>query len=88
MTILLSSDKPGEKTESEGKSKPAVSKRAKRGGAAAAPRAKRVAGKTEASVSGESGDQPAKGAAAKGEKKTGKVASKLGKALRRKKSED
>ena len=33
VTILLSSDKPGEKTESEGKSKPALSKR----GAAAAP---------------------------------------------------
>jgi large subunit ribosomal protein L22 len=88
VTILLSSDRPGEKTESEGKAQPALSRRAKRGGAAAAPRAKRVAGKTEASASGEAGDQPAKTAAAKGEKKTGKVASKLGKALRRKKSED
>ena len=87
VTILLSSDKPGEKTESEGKSKPALSKRAKRGGAAAAPRAKRAAGKTEALASGETGDKPAKAAASK-EKKTGKVASRLGKALRRKKIDD
>ena len=85
VTILLSSDKPGEKTESEGKSQPALSRRAKRGGAAAAPRAKRVAGKTEASASSETGDKPTKAAASKGEKKTGKVASKLGSALRRKK---
>jgi large subunit ribosomal protein L22 len=83
VTILLSSEKPGEKTESEVKSRPALSRRAKRGGAAAAPRAKRVAGKTEATS-----DTGAKAAASKGEKKTGKVASKLGKALRRKKSED
>lgn len=74
VTILLSSDKPGEKKESEGKSTPALSRRAKRGGAAAAPRAKRVAGKTEAA------SEPKKA-----EKKTGRVASKLGSALRRKK---
>jgi large subunit ribosomal protein L22 len=80
VTILLSSEKPGEKTESEGKSQPALSRRAKRGGAAAAPRAKRVAGKTEATS-----DTGAKAAASKGEKKAGKVASKLGSALRRKK---
>ena len=86
VTILLSSEKPGEKTDSEGKSQPALSRRAKRGGAAAAPRAKRVAGKTEAAS--ETGDKPTKAAASKGEKKAGKVASKLGKALRRKKSED
>ncbi len=85
VTILLSSEKPGEKTESEGKSQPALSRRAKRGGAAAAPRAKRVAGKTEASPSSQTGDKPTKAAASKGEKKTGKVASKLGSALRRKK---
>ena len=84
VTILLSSEKPGAKTESEGKSKPALSRRAKRGGAAAAPRAKRVAEKTAASASSETGDKPTK-AAAKGGKKTGKVASKLGSALRRKK---
>jgi large subunit ribosomal protein L22 len=85
VTILLSSEKPGEKTESEGKSQPALSRRAKRGGAAAAPRAKRVAGKTEASSSSQTGDKPTKAAASKGEKKTGRVASKLGNALRRKK---
>lgn len=88
VTILLSSDKPGEKTESEGKAQPVVSKRAKRGGAAAAPRAKRVAGKTAASASAETGDKPSKAAASKGQKKPGRVASKLGKALRRKKSDD
>jgi large subunit ribosomal protein L22 len=86
VTILLSSERPGAKTESEDKAKPALSRRAKRGGAAAAPRAKRVAGKTEASASSETGDKPAK--AAKGEKKTGKVAAKLGSALRRKKKTD
>ena len=88
VTILLSSEKPGEKTESEGKSQPALSRRAKRGGAAAAPRAKRVAGKTETAAPSEIGGKPAKAAASKGGKKPGKVASKLGKALRRKKSED
>jgi large subunit ribosomal protein L22 len=89
VTILLSSEKPGEKTESEGKSQPpALSRRAKRGGAAAAPRAKRVAGKTEASASSKTGEKPTKAAVSKAKKKTGKVASKLGKALRRKKSED
>ncbi len=85
VTILLSSEKPGAKTESEGKSKTVLSRRAKRGGAAAAPRAKRVAEKTAASASSETGDKPTKAAAAKGKKKTGKVASKLGSALRRKK---
>jgi large subunit ribosomal protein L22 len=89
VTILLSSEKPGEKTESDGKSQPpALSRRAKRGGAAAAPRAKRVAGKTEASASSKTGEKPTKAAVSKATKKTGKVASKLGKALRRKKSED
>jgi large subunit ribosomal protein L22 len=87
VTILLSSEKPGEKTDSEGKSQPALSRRAKRGGAAAAPRAKRVAGQTETEAVKSTGDKPAR-AAPKGEKKTGKVASRLGKALRRKKSED
>ncbi len=85
VTILLSSEKPGEKTESEVRSQPALSRRAKRGGAAAAPRAKRVAGQTETEVVKATGDKPTKAASSKGEKKTGKVASKLGKALRRKK---
>src|SRR5712692_7665619 len=85
VTILLSSEQPGEKTESEGKSRPALSRSAKRGGAAAAPRTRRVAGKTETEAASEAGDKPTKAASSKGEKKTGKVASKLGKALRRKK---
>src|SRR5437667_7079582 len=85
VTILLSSEKPGDKTLSEGKLKPALSRRAKRGGAAAAPRAKRVAEKTETAASSETSDKPTKAAAAKGKKKTDKVASKLGSALRRKK---
>ena len=75
VTILLSSEKPGEKPESDGKPKPAVSRNAKRGGAAAAPRAKRTAGKP-AAVEGEK---------AQSEKKKSGVASKLGGALRRKK---
>src|SRR5712692_2106913 len=85
VTILLSSETPGEKTESEGKSQPpALSRRAKRGGAAAAPRAKQVAGQTETEALKSTGGKPTK-APSKGEKKTGKVASKLGSALRRKK---
>jgi large subunit ribosomal protein L22 len=88
VTILVSSDKQDSTADGKsGAAKPAVSKRAKRGGAAAAPRAKRVGPKTE---SGESG---AKKAAAsktesKGEKKPGKTAAKPGKAAGRKKAED
>jgi len=88
VTILLSSEKPGEKTESEVKSQPVLSRRAKRGGAASAPRAKRTAGKTEPEAASETAGKPTKAAASKGEKKTGKVASKLGKALRRKKKDE
>ena len=88
VTILLSSEKPGEKTESEVKSQPVLSRRAKRGGAASAPRAKRAAGKTEPEAVSETAGKPTKAAASKGQKKTGKVASKLGKALRRKKSDE
>src|ERR1700686_1407860 len=50
VTILVSSDLPSDEAKTDGKSKtgtPAVSKRAKRGGAVAAPRAKRAASKTE-----------------------------------------
>src|ERR1700674_3224248 len=69
VTILLSSEKPGEKTESDGKSQaPALSRRAKRSGAAAAPRAKRVAGKTEASASSKTGEKPTKAAVSKAKK--------------------
>ena len=86
VTILLSSDKPGEEKKAESQA-PAVSKRAKRGGAAAAPRSKR-AGKTESASQAEEKSEKS-AASKKGEKKTSKVASKaaakLGSALRRKK---
>ena len=105
VTILLSSDKQDDKSKTDGKleaSTPSVSKRARRGGAAAAPRAKRVAPKTGASeiaegkAAGETGEKETKAAASKkeakgksaGEKKPGKAGSTLGKALRRKKSEE
>lgn len=89
VTILLSSDKEEDKTRRDGKgaeAKPAASKRARRGGAAAAPRTKR-AGKPEAAeASAERGASEAKP-----QKKAGKVASKaaakLGSALRRKKTQ-
>ncbi len=88
VTILLSSDKPGEETKAESKT-PAESKRARRGGAAAAPRSKR-ASKPEAAAQAE--EKPSKTADAKKSGKTGKVASKaaakLGSALRRKKKTD
>jgi large subunit ribosomal protein L22 len=98
VTVLVSSDKQESAADrkSGGTTTPAVSRRAKRGGAAAAPRAKRVASGAEAADSA-----PAKGSArtaetkaaaskkdAKGEKKPGKTASKLGKVLRRKKTEE
>src|SRR5205809_3314688 len=50
ITVLVSNDKPDATAETDGKvteTKPAVSKRARRGGAAAAPRAKRTAPKSE-----------------------------------------
>ncbi len=87
VTILVSSDREDSTAETDGKAtrtKPSVSKRARRGGAATAPRAKRAASKSEAAASTEdtSGE-------AKAQKKTGKTASKaaskLGSALRRKK---
>jgi large subunit ribosomal protein L22 len=90
VTILVSSDKQGDEAKTAGKlaekATPATSKRAKRGGAAAAPRAKRVAPKTEA----ESGEKKAAAPKpeAKGGKKTGKSASKLGKTTGRKKTEE
>ena len=97
VTVLVSSDKPD--SAADGKSSgtaPAVSRRAKRGGAAAAPRAKQAASRVEAADSA-----PAKGSAragetkaaaskkeAKSEKKPGRTASTLGKVLRRKKTEE
>ncbi len=76
VTILVSSDEKETAVKKDGKStevKPTVSKRAKRGGAAAAPRAKRTAKPEAADTSAE----PPK-------KKRG-TAAKLGSALRRKK---
>ncbi len=88
ITVLVSSEKQdgGAKAEAKsGKRTPAVSKRAKRGGAAAAPRARRVAPK---SGGDEGGEKKAAASEAKGEKKAGKTASKPGKAPGRKKAED
>jgi large subunit ribosomal protein L22 len=87
VTILLSSDQPGENGKKESVT-PAASKRAKRGGAAAAPRAKRATSKTEtAEAAPDVSEAPEKKAAPK---KTGakKAASKLGSALKRKKKTD
>ena len=86
VTILVSSDAQDDQSKTDGKStaaRPAVSKRAKRGGAAAAPRAKRGASKNEAAESSETKE-------ARSEKKStaGKAASRLGKALRRKKTDE
>ena len=86
VTILLSSDKPGENGKKEAVG-PAVSKRAKRGGAAAAPRARRATPKAETveaspEVSEASPAKPAR------EKKASKAGSKLAGALKRKKKTD
>jgi large subunit ribosomal protein L22 len=97
VTVLVSSDR--QDSPAPGKSSgttPAVSKRAKRGGAAAAPRARRGASRAQAADSapakGKAGTGETKAAASKkeatGEKKPGKTASKLGKVLRRKKTEE
>src|SRR2546423_66346 len=79
VTVLVSSDKPDAQAKTDAKpgEKTAVSKRAKRGGAAAAPRAKRTAPKS---------DTPA--AEDKPQSKASKAGSKLGSALRRKKKTD
>jgi large subunit ribosomal protein L22 len=84
ITILVSSDSKEAPAKADGKAavtKPAASKRAKRGGAAAAPRVKRAAKPAEAA---EVSEAPEKKAA----KKSSKTASKLGSALRRKKKEE
>jgi large subunit ribosomal protein L22 len=89
ITILVSSDKQGE-AKGDGKlaeaATPAASKRARRGGAAAAPRAKRSAPKTAA----DSGEKKAAAPKqeAKGEKKAGKAASKPVKTAGRKKTDE
>jgi len=87
VTVLVSSDKPGDETKAVA-AKPAVSKKARRGGAASAPRSK-----TTAKAAGsEASEAPDKKAAAKkpaaGVKKASKAGSKLGAALRRKKKEE
>jgi len=84
VTVLVSSDKPDAQAKTDakpGEVKTAVSKRAKRGGAAAAPRAKRTAPKSEAAAAE---DKPQKNAS----KPATKTASKSGGALRRKKKTD
>jgi large subunit ribosomal protein L22 len=85
VTVLVSSDKQDGHVKADAKAaetKPAVSQRAKRGGAAAAPRTKRAA-KPEAEAASES-SAPEK----KPQKKSSKAGSKLGSALRRKKKEE
>ena len=85
VTILLSNDeKDVAKTDGKSEATPTASKRAKRGGAAAAPRAKRAA-KPEAATTDVS-EAPEKTAAKKSGAK--KAAAKLGSALRRKKKEE
>jgi large subunit ribosomal protein L22 len=88
VTILLSSDEPGENGKKEAGGSTA-SKKAKRGGAAAAPRQKggKKAETTKAAAP-EVSEAPAKKAASKksgAKKAASKAASKLGSALKRKK---
>jgi len=88
VTILLSSDEPGENGKKEAGATTA-SKKAKRGGAAAAPRQKggKKAETTKAAAS-EVSEAPARKAASKksgAKKAASKAASKLGSALKRKK---
>jgi large subunit ribosomal protein L22 len=81
VTVLVSSDKQDAHVKADAKAaetKPAPSKRAKRGGAAAAPRLKRAA-KAEAEAAEKAAPEK------KPQKKSSKAGSKLGSALRRKK---
>jgi large subunit ribosomal protein L22 len=80
VTVLVSSDKQDGQVKTDAESKPAVSKRAKRGGAAAAPRTKRAAKPEVAAESSAAEKKP--------QKKSSKAGSKLGSALRRKKKEE
>ena len=86
VTILVSSDKLGEELKET--SAPSVSKKAKRGGAASAPRAKKAAPKTESSEAGAAPEKKAAAGKSEGAKKASKAGSKLGAALRRKKKEE
>lgn len=88
VTILLSSDARGEGAKKEVSAAPSVSKKAKRGGAAAAPRQKGGAkAETVEAAAPEVSEAPEKKAAPKkgGAKK---AASKIGSALKRKKKTD
>ena len=90
VTILLSSDQPGENGKKE-VSAPITSKRAKRGGAAAAPRQKGGKKAAAEAAAPEVSEAPAKKAASKksgAKKAASKAASKLGSALKRKKKTD
>jgi large subunit ribosomal protein L22 len=87
VTVLVSSDNkdaPAKADGLTGDAKPAASKRAKRGGAAAAPRMKRAAKPETAAATPEVSAAPEK----KAGKKASKAGSKLGSALRRKKKEE
>ena len=89
VTILLSSDQPGEDGKKEAAT-PTVSKKAKRGGAAAAPRQKGAKKAEPAKPASEVSEAPEKKAASKksgAKKAASKAASKLGSALKRKKKE-
>ena len=83
VTILLSSDQPGENGKKDAAA-PVVSKKARRGGAAAAPRQKGGKKPARETAAPEVSEAPAKKAASK---KSGakKAAAKLGSALKRKK---
>jgi len=88
VTILVSSDSKDAQVKTDGKTgetKPAASKRAKRGGAAAAPRVKRATKPAGAETAADAREAPEKKA---GAKKASKAGSKLGSALRRKKKEE
>jgi len=97
VTILLSSEKQESKADGKPETtKPAVSKRARRGGAAAAPRARRVSAKAaEEKPATQAGEKQTRVTSKKevkgtseGKKKAGKGALKVSKAFRRKKSEE
>ena len=88
ITVLVSSDNKDAQAKTDGltgDAKPAARKRAKRGGAAAAPRMKRPAKAETAAAAPDVSEAPEKKA---GKKKASKAGSKLGSVLRRKKKEE
>jgi large subunit ribosomal protein L22 len=90
VTILLSSDEPGENGKKEAAA-PTTSKKAKRGGAAAAPRQKGGKKPAKETKAPEVSEAPAKKAASKksgAKKAASNAASRLGSALKRKKKTD